>query len=189
MSRPGIAIIEKPRFLATGLCIEISYMKITKRIFLILTVLITCVGCDQATKAVAETYLTENQPWSFWGDTFRLQLAHNTGAFLSLGSALPEAWRAGIFSFGVSIFLAVLCAYILFAKVISKLELSALSLLLAGGIGNLVDRIAYGYVVDFMNVGIGSLRSGIFNVADVAVSVGIVILLVSALPLSSAANQ
>jgi signal peptidase II len=150
----------------------------TNRIFFIVIVLVSCVGCDQSTKAVAETYLTETQMWSFWGDTFRLQLAYNHGAFLSLGLALPEAWRAGIFSVGTGLMLVGLFVYTLFSKAISKFELLALSLLLAGGIGNLVDRIAYGYVIDFMNIGIGILRSGIFNVADIAVTLGVLLLII-----------
>jgi signal peptidase II len=72
-------------------------MTIAKRIILIVTVLVACVSCDQSTKSVAETYLSKSGMWSFMGDTVRLQLAHNTGAFLSLGSALPESWRAGLF--------------------------------------------------------------------------------------------
>ncbi|NOU23715.1 MAG: signal peptidase II, partial [Methyloglobulus sp.] len=57
----------------------------------------------------------------------------------------------------------------------------AYSLLLAGGAGNLIDRVMCGYVVDFMNIGVGSLRTGIFNVADIAVSVGVLILIADSL--------
>ena len=54
--------------------------------------------------------------------------------------------------------------------------LFGVALFVAGGASNLVDRIAYGVVVDFMNVGIGPLRSGIFNVADMAIVLGVFIL-------------
>lgn len=163
-------------------------MAITKRIFLIISVLTICVGCDQGTKSVAETYLSKSEIWSFVGDIVRLQLAHNTGAFLSLGSALPESWRAGLFSVGVGIMLMALLGYILFSKSISTLELLALSLLLAGGVGNLIDRVLCGYVVDFMNIGIGSLRTGVFNVADIAVSIGALILIVGSFKDSKTAH-
>jgi len=46
----------------------------------------------------------------------------------------------------------------------------------AGGISNLIDRILWGSVVDFMSVGVGPLRTGIFNVADVAVMIGIALI-------------
>ena len=58
----------------------------------------------------------------------------------------------------------------------------AWSLVLSGGLGNLVDRIINdGRVIDFMNIGIGSLRTGIFNVADVYITVGVVVLVFQAL--------
>lgn len=58
----------------------------------------------------------------------------------------------------------------------------ARSLVLSGGLGNLVDRIINdGRVIDFMNIGIGSLRTGIFNVADVCITVGVVVLVFQAL--------
>src|SRR5207249_7753307 len=48
--------------------------------------------------------------------------------------------------------------------------------ILGGGLSNLLDRVAYGgYVVDFINLGIGSLRTGIFNAADVAITVGVLL--------------
>jgi signal peptidase II len=147
-------------------------MTITKRSLLVITVLISWVGCDQTTKSVAQSFLSEKEVWSFLGDTVRLQLTYNTGAFLSLGSALPEAWRAAIFSFATGGLLLVLLGFTLFSKSVSTGEIIAFSLLFAGGVGNLIDRIMFGCVVDFMNIGIGSLRTGIFNVADIAISVG-----------------
>lgn len=58
----------------------------------------------------------------------------------------------------------------------------AWSLVLSGGLGNLVDRIINdGRVIDFMNIGIGSLRTGIFNVADVYITVGVVVLVFQSL--------
>lgn len=153
-------------------------MSITKRIILIFIVLVSCVGCDQATKSVAQSLLSGTEVWSFLGDTVRLQLAHNQGAFLGLGSSFPAAWREGIFSTGVAGLLLILLGYTLLSKSASPSAIFALALLFAGGVGNLIDRLMYdGYVVDFMNIGIGSLRTGIFNVADIAVTVGMLILM------------
>ena len=156
-------------------------MSMTKRILMIVFVLVACVGCDQATKSLAEAYLTETEVQSFLGDTLRLQLAHNTGAFLSLGANLPEAWREGIFSTGTAALLLVLLAFTLFFKSATTLEIVAYSLFLAGGAGNLIDRVMCGYVVDFMNVGIGPLRTGIFNVADIAVTFAVFVLVAESL--------
>jgi len=152
-------------------------MTITKRVLFTISILVTCVSCDQASKSVAQALLYESGTLSFLGDTFRLGLAHNTGAFLSLGASFPDEWRSVLFSGVVGIMLVTLSAYILFAKAISHWELCALSLILAGGAGNLIDRVLFGYVVDFMNIGIGAFRSGIFNVADIAVSAGALMLM------------
>lgn len=153
-------------------------MKLSKRIVLTVIVLISCVGCDQASKSVVQSLLSETDVWSFWGDTVRLQLAHNHGAFLSLGSSFPENLRDGLFSLGVAGILIALLGYILFSKLASPSSILAYALLLAGGLGNLIDRVMYGgYVVDFINIGVGPLRTGVFNVADVVVVVGALMLL------------
>ena len=60
-----------------------------KRVSLVVLVLIAGVGCDQVTKAVARSVLPGSGGWSLLGDTVRLQLAQNRGAFLSLGATLP----------------------------------------------------------------------------------------------------
>ncbi len=56
-----------------------------------------------------------------------------------------------------------------------------IGLLIGGAIGNLLDRLAFGYVLDFIDIGIGSLRFWTFNIADAGISLGIVILLVDTL--------
>lgn len=157
-------------------------MNLSKRIVLTVIVLISCVGCDQASKSVAQSFLSETEVWSFWGDTVRLQLAHNHGAFLGLGSSLPATLRDCVFSFGIAGMLIALLGYILFSKSASSSSTLAFTLLLAGGLGNLIDRLMYGgYVVDFINIGIGPIRTGVFNVADVVVVAG-VLLLITVMP-------
>ncbi|NOT84778.1 MAG: signal peptidase II [Methylococcaceae bacterium] len=153
-------------------------MSIGKRLLLIFIVLVLCVGCDQTTKFAAESYLPDYGILSFLGGTVRLQLAHNHGAFLRLGASLPNVWRNGLLSFGVGMMLLMLLSYAALSKSATRPELLAFALLLGGGVSNLADRLMYnGYVIDFMNVGIGSLRTGIFNVADIAVMVGIILLI------------
>jgi len=146
---------------------------------IILLITLSCVGCDQATKAIAKQYLAPGSLLSFAGDTFRSQYAENTGAFLSLGASLPEPWRQLVFTLFVGVFLLTLLSYLLFSRSLVKVAVVCLSFVFAGGISNLIDRIAYdGRVVDFLNVGIGPLRTGIFNVADMAITFGAVVLAV-----------
>lgn len=150
-----------------------------KRLTLMLLILLLCVGCDQTTKLAAESYLGTHGLVSYLGGTVRFQLAHNSGAFLSLGAALPAAIREGFFTLGVGFLLLGLLGYAIFVNTQSMLMFSALALLFAGGVGNLIDRVIHeGYVIDFINIGIGSLRTGVFNVADVAISSGALLLIV-----------
>lgn len=74
-------------------------------------------------------------------------------------------------------------AIVLFvAKQMPPLSAAAWSLVLSGGIGNLLDRVLHdGRVIDFMNVGIGSLRTGIFNMADVCITIGVSLLVLEVL--------
>ncbi len=149
----------------------------TRRIFLVLSVIVALTICDQATKLLAKRHLTPGGMISFAADTLRLQYAENTGAFLSLGSTLPEPWRHLVFTVLVALFLLALLFYMLFGRALPTNHALVLSLICAGGMSNLIDRIAYdGRVVDFLNVGIGPLRTGIFNVADMAITAGAILL-------------
>jgi signal peptidase II len=147
-----------------------------KRLLLILAILCSCVGCDQATKSVAKAYLSETQPVILLGDTVRLELARNYGAFLSLGSAIGESSRGMLLSVVVGLVLAALLLYLFVSRPQNPLVGVSIALVVGGGVSNLIDRLRYGgYVVDFLNVGIGSLRTGIFNVADMAIMAGVLL--------------
>jgi len=154
-------------------------VSIVKRLLLILFVLMACVGCDQSTKMYAEAKLPRVQPLSLLSDTVRLQVTHNEGTFLSLGASAPKAWRLATLHVGVSAMLLALLAYALFVRAGRAPFIFALALVLAGGASNLIDRFVNdGYVVDFINLGAGPIRTGIFNVADVAITAGALLLLI-----------
>lgn len=154
-------------------------MRKLPRTILVLLLTLTCVGCDQATKFVAKRYLQPDAIISLAGDALRLQYAENSGAFLSLGSSLPDPWRHLVFTVLVGIFLLGLLAYTLFSGELAPFTIACLSFICAGGLSNLIDRIAYdGRVVDFLNMGIGPLRTGIFNIADMAITFGALFMLV-----------
>jgi signal peptidase II len=155
---------------------ENSLQLITRSI-LISILLLGCVGCDQVTKGIAQTYLMPGDTHSYLHDTFRLVLARNTGAFLSIGENLPETLRMAIFIGGVSILTLGSLLAALFAPRLNRSQVAAFALIGSGGLGNLIDRLAhYGTVTDFLNIGIGSLRTGIFNFADVVLMVGLSLL-------------
>ncbi len=145
----------------------------TQRIrgLLLILAAVATIGCDRVTKRVAMEALAGMPGRSYLADTVRLQYAENTGGFLSVGAGLPPAARTWIFTVATGL---------LFVAMIPLARrhggrgwpLLGLTLLLAGGISNWVDRLTSGHVVDFLNVGVGPLRTGIFNVADVALMVG-----------------
>jgi signal peptidase II len=99
-----------------------------------------------------------------------------------LGHSLPDVLRHSIFTVGICFILLGALAFALLSKSGAFSVVLAVSLFIAGGVGNLIDRILHdGTVVDFLNVGIGSLRTGIFNVADVAIMGGAALLLFTTL--------
>jgi signal peptidase II len=144
--------------------------------------LLACVGCDQASKTIAKDELPRDKVLSFAQDTLRLQYAENKGAFLSIGSSLPETTRTMIFTVAIGAVLFALLGYLLLRPTLSLATTISLSLIAGGGLSNLIDRIVYdGHVIDFLNIGIGSLRSGIFNVADMAIMSGGILLIFKSL--------
>jgi signal peptidase II len=148
------------------------------RLLLLFAVLGLSVGCDQATKQIANATLKGEPMRSFLGDTFRLVWATNEGAFLSLGANLPPAMRFFVLTAAVGL---LLLGIVIFTAVSSKLnshQVSGYAMIAGGGLSNWVDRARHdGSVVDFLNLGIGRLRTGIFNVADLAILAGIGFLL------------
>ncbi|MEZ4727339.1 MAG: signal peptidase II [Caldilineaceae bacterium] len=153
------------------------------RLLLLLVVLLTCVGCDQATKFVARQTLATAPVQEYAGGLFRFVYAENQGAFLSLGAALPDDARFWIFTVIAALLLGGVGFFLLQLPQTTPLILIvALALVLGGGIGNLIDRIAYdGRVVDFMQIGFPWLRTGVFNVADMAIMAGVGLMLLTTL--------
>lgn len=155
-------------------------MKKWLRIVLFCCLSLVFIGCDRFTKDIAKERLMDKEPQSYFHDTFRLQYVENTGAALSLGDSIPQPYNFWLLSILPLIFLLVLFAYaIKKADEISPVKLFFLSMIFSGGIGNIIDRIAYDrHVADFMNMGIQNLRTGIFNFADVCVTFGVIGLLI-----------
>jgi signal peptidase II len=145
-------------------------IRIGGRIVLILVVMAT-IGCDRVTKHAATMMLSGSGGHSYFADTVRFGYVENPGGFLSLGANLPAIVRTAFFTIGTG---ALLLALGIVAVRRSREGWSALGLALfcAGGASNWIDRVARGSVVDFLNVGLGSVRTGVFNVADVAIMVG-----------------
>lgn len=145
--------------------------RIGVRLALVIAITST-IGCDRVTKQVASASLSDGHVRSYLSDTIRLQYVENTGGFLGLGSDLPETMRMTLFTAMTGVVLGGLAIVAMRHRWQGWLLIGAW-LVVAGGASNWIDRVVRGSVVDFMNVGIGPLRTGIFNVADVAIMVGI----------------
>jgi signal peptidase II len=140
------------------------------RLVLLIAICAT-IGCDRVTKHVAATTLSDAPSRSFLADTFRLEYAENTGAFLGLGADWPLPVRTAVFGVGSGLLLLALAVVAVRNRWPSR-SLFGVAIFVAGGASNLADRITCGMVIDFMNFGIGPIRTGIFNVADMAIMLG-----------------
>ncbi|MGZ8833842.1 MAG: signal peptidase II, partial [Thermoanaerobaculia bacterium] len=99
---------------------------------------------------------------------------------LSLGANLPESMRTLIFGGFVSVMLVVFTIAVLRGSIMRLSDTAAAAAIIGGGFGNLIDRVLRsGRVTDFLYLEAGPLHTGVFNVADMAITCGVLWLLVS----------
>jgi signal peptidase II len=151
-------------------------MSRTSRMRLMLVLLVTLVGCDQASKHYAVTHWKGQPRQSYVNDVFRIEYAENEGAFLSMFGTQSPAVRYAILVVGNGIGMVILAVLLLGVSQIDRWSYVAWTLVFVGGVGNLIDRIRIQAVIDFLNLGLGNLRTGIFNVADIAITAGFIML-------------
>ncbi|HWL10414.1 MAG TPA: signal peptidase II [Planctomicrobium sp.] len=161
---------EKPtparRFLSRG-----------SRIRSLALLILVIVGLDQASKAHAVYHWKGQPPQIFFNDLFRIEYAENHGAFLSLLANTPPEVRFWVLTVSNGIVLLGLAIGLIVPRRMELMSYLPLALVVAGGLGNLIDRVRFRYVIDFLNLGIGDLRTGIFNVADMAISAGFLLII------------
>jgi signal peptidase II len=143
-----------------------------KRLGIFVVIVAAVVVIDHAGKLIAAACLADGVRHAYLADFLRLEAVHNTGVILSLGSQLPEAVREWMLP-AVTAAVLVWVSVLLIREKDCRLASAGLSLVWAGGFSNLVDRLAYGKVFDFFNLGFGAVRTGTSNLADVAILAGI----------------
>ncbi len=151
-----------------------------KRLLFSLIIILFSVGCDQATKTIAQDNLELHGPYdSYLNDVVRIQYVLNTGAAFSIGANLSEEVRFWIFIVGQGVFLLFLAIYLFRSYQDHMTQFYGFCLILGGGLGNFYDRIFRdGAVVDFLNLGLGeTVRTAIFNVADISITTGLFMLI------------
>jgi len=143
------------------------------RNILILVIVIANIGCDQVSKKIARENIVQGDRIEVLSDKLILMNVENDGAFLSTGSDLPPLAKK-ILLLGLPIVMLVgAFIYLLITTNLPKLGLIGWSFVIGGGIGNMYDRIKFGSVTDFLFIDLGGIfRTGVFNMADVSIMVG-----------------
>lgn len=156
-------------------------MQNLRRIALLLIIILACIGVDRVAKVVAQSQLAGEPPIILANNLVRFEYTENPAAFLSFGARLSPEMQYWVFTIFASALLVGVLIYTL--KIAQEIHLAvfvALALFLGGGIGNLIDRVFNeGRVIDFVSMGIGPLRTGIFNVADMAILAGFILMLLN----------
>jgi signal peptidase II len=148
-----------------------------RRLALSSLIVILLIG-DQWTKHLARETLMHDTPRRIGIVT--LLYTENRGAFLSLGSNLSEELRTAVFDGVVAIGLLAALVVLFSDGMKRRFDDVALALIIAGGIGNLIDRLRFqGLVTDFLYVAVGPLHTGVFNIADMAITFGVIWLMIS----------
>lgn len=145
-----------------------------KRSFLGFIIFSICVAIDQVTKHLAVQHLKDNSPVTFLQNSIQLLYAENTGSWGGFGAQFPPWLRVLLLSVLPVIVLAVIAWRVYTNHKISAYHLICFTLIVAGGVGNLTDRVLRGYVVDFMYIGYNGIGTNIFNVADMVLMAGMI---------------
>lgn len=148
-----------------------------KRIAIVLLVLLN-IGCDQISKNVVRNHVDPREYIQVLGDKLVLTNVENTGAMLGFGSNLSPILKIIFLQALPVIVLIVLLFRVLRDSSMNKWLVFAFACVIGGGIGNLIDRIAHGKVTDFFYIDLGGyFKTGIFNMADVSVTLGVLLIL------------
>lgn len=145
------------------------------RTFLIFAIVLMNISCDQISKDVVRAKLNDDQVVNVVHKHFVLQKVENTGAAMSLGadwSPLLKLFFLQIIPIAMLLFLFRL---VIMRTSISKTAAFGLACIVGGGIGNIYDRIVFGSVTDFMYLDFGLFHTGIFNMADLSVFLGVIL--------------
>lgn len=128
---------------------------------------------DQIVKIVISNKMILNQTYIVIKDFFSISLVHNTGAAFSI---LNDS-RVLLIVIGL-LALIGLIFYIKKLEIMDDIDIFAYSLLIGGIVGNLIDRIVHGYVIDFLSFKFGAFYFPIFNFADICIVISVLIILI-----------
>lgn len=154
-------------------------MKISRNLSIVSLIIVT-IAVDQISKVIVRANVTPYQESNILGSYFTLNNVENTGAFLGMGSDLHPTIKLIFLLILPVLVLGYLIYYIFKNKDMDSYGMIALCSIAGGGIANVFDRIVYGSVTDFLHINLGGVfRTGIFNLADLSVTSGMIILLIA----------
>jgi signal peptidase II len=142
-----------------------------------LTVLISNISCDQISKNIARHKLDYHEQISVADKYLTLIKVENTGAFLGLGQSLPQPVKVLLLTVLPLFALGLAILYSMTRRNLTSMTQTGISFVVGGGIGNIYDRIVYGSVTDFLHIDFVIFKTGIFNMADVSVMTGAMLIL------------
>ncbi|MBN4084775.1 signal peptidase II [Flavobacteriaceae bacterium AH-315-B10] len=153
-------------------------MKLSRRSIFIWILIVFNIAIDQISKFLTRAYIEAGSVSEIIGDYFTLHNVENSGAFLGMGSELNPTIKIILLNILPIIVLSFVLRYVFKDKTIDKLSLIGFSCILGGGIANIFDRIRFGSVTDFFHIDLGGVfRTGIFNLADLSVTTGMIMIL------------
>lgn len=147
------------------------------RLGLIFLVVFSNIGCDQVSKNIIRSHVTPHETIAMFGNHLTVTNVENSGAMMSLGDSLPLIAKDILLAVLPLLILGFTFAFTLRKRNIPPVLLWGLCFIIGGGIGNLFDRIMYGSVTDFLHIDFGIFETGIFNMADVSIMAGTLIIL------------
>ncbi len=146
---------------------------------LVLSIALVIVVFDQITKIWIDTDMKLYESIPVFDGWFSLTYVRNTGAAFSMFADMSETYRVPFFSGVAVVAVAAILYFVRSTPASQKIVLIACGFVLGGAVGNLIDRVTYGSVIDFLDVYYGDWHWPAFNVADSFISIGVVLLLIS----------
>jgi len=147
------------------------------RILLIILIIISNVSCDQISKNIVRRKIESNTQINVLSNYVILTKVENTGAFLGLGDSISRPLYKLFMILLPLIAIGYGFIYLIKTGTLSTVMIVGISSLIGGGLGNVIDRILYGSVTDFLYFDFVLFHTGVVNMADISVSIGFLIIL------------
>lgn len=149
------------------------------RTTLIFLVLALNIGCDQVSKSIVRHHMNYYSHIGYLNDHITISKVENSGAFLSLGDSLSGPSRTILLN-ALPLLAVLFGLYYILSRELNRYTLLGVIMVVGGGLGNVYDRIAHGSVTDFLYINFVIFQTGVFNIADVSIMIGVFLIALQA---------